>query len=228
MSEPHRPLPHLEQRLSAWRCGCPAAPSTCHRQPNALFHFPTMSRPSPRHRTRHLHLHPHLGLRDRWTQDQWPHSPLNKCLSFCHPRCSRSGVAVAGQWAWLLLSPLDDLSNHCTPRQPADLQREGWEDTGNDDRRGEVVVVVREVCLHTALTTASVLYVPHACSRLVPHCHRQHTLLPLRPSGLVGPFSRLPLKLGLAPAIAARAMPVLLLLLIVHGCRSTALETFST
>lgn len=56
---------------------------------------------------------------------------------------------MAGQWAWLLLSPLDDLFNHCTLRQLADLQREGWQDTGNDDRRGGVVVVVREVCLHT-------------------------------------------------------------------------------
>lgn len=138
VSEPHRPLPHLEQRLSAWRCGCPAAPSTCHRQPNALFHFPPCHIPSPHHRTRYLHLdlHSHLGLRDRWTQDQRSHSHPSKRLSFCHHRCSWCGVAVAGQWAWLLFSPSDDLPNYCTLRQSADWQREGWEDTGNDERRG--------------------------------------------------------------------------------------------
>lgn len=113
---------------------------------------------------------------------------------------------------WPLLSPPDGPSysvlksangrvSSVTPSARAMGKDVDGIDFGEKGREGEGVTYIHKY--HQCLA------VPHACIHLVPHCHRQHT-----PTHTFGPgeaklacwsVSRLPLKLGLAPARAARA-----------------------
>lgn len=169
-SEPPRPLPPLEQRLAAWRCGCPArrAHATANIETPYSTYHPTPSPCSP------CLISATVGRR-MVTQDDsepQPHEPARQLVAF-----SVFSVWSSGQWngrsshhqTALPIIALSANQRIGSVRDGKDMVEEGgW---GAGRRKGT---------MQCTLTRASPLYlpvlpVPHACSHLVPHCHRQHT-----------------------------------------------------